>query len=97
MNISINIKSGTGGYYDYGGCDCCIKKIEDDNFPIPRIGERIEILEDNDDGIKDRKGDICQVYHEYHVVDVSYWIGQKSYGVTIYVIPIGRSLKEMRG
>ena len=93
MQISINIKSGTGGYYDYGGCDCCIKEIEDDNFPIPRIGETIEILEDNDEGFKYTNGGVCKVYHTYYVTSVNYWVGDKKYGVTVYVVPIGRSLK----
>lgn len=96
MNISINVKSGTGGYYDYEGCDCCIKEIKDDNFPIPRIGESIDILEDNDSGRKNGKGELFQEFHLYEVKDVRYWIGTTKYGVTVYVVPIGRNLKQMR-
>ena len=37
------------------------------------------------------KGDILKEYHEYLVSDVRYWIADNSYGVTIYVLPIGRN------
>ena len=37
----ILIKSGTGQYYDYGNCDCLIKKCETPF--LPRIGETIQI------------------------------------------------------
>lgn len=42
MNISVNIKSGTGGWVDYDGCDFCVIKITHENFPIPRVGEITE-------------------------------------------------------
>jgi len=93
MTISIYIKSGTGGYYDYGGCDWLIKEIQDDNFPIPRIGESIEILEDNDQKRTNNAGVILKEYHTYLVTDVRYWINDKSNGVSIYVIPVGRSVE----
>ena len=94
MNIAIKIKSGTGGYYDYSGCDWLKKEIEDDNFPIPRIGETIEILEDNDKKETNHLGTISKVYHEYLVTDVRYWIGENKQGVSIYVVPIGRSVTK---
>lgn len=83
MSILINIKSGTGGYYNYDGCDLCLREIKNKDFPIPRIGESIDILE-NDDNLKE--------YHQYLVSDVRYWIADNSYGVTIYVLPIGRNV-----
>lgn len=92
MNISINIKSGTGGYFDYDGCDLCLKEIENENFPIPRIGESIDILEDNDKKETNSKGNVFKVYHQYLVSDIHYWISDSSYGVTIYVLPIGRNV-----
>ena len=92
MIISINIKSGTGGYYDYDGCDLCLKKIENENFPIPRIGESIDILEDNDKKKTNSRGDVFKIYHQYLVSDIRYWISDNSYGVTIYVLPIGRNV-----
>lgn len=92
MIISINIKSGTGGYYDYDGCDLCLKKIENENFPIPRIGESIDILEDNDKKKTNSSGDIFKIYHQYLVNDIRYWISDNSYGATIYVLPIGRNV-----
>lgn len=83
MTISIHVKSGTGGYHDEDGCDLMIKEISnDDKFPIPRIGETLEILENS-------RGS----YHEYLVTDVRYWINESRYGVTVYVIPIGRGVK----
>lgn len=93
MTISINIKSGTGGHYDYDNCDLCIKEIKDNNYPIPRIGESIDIWEDNDEKRTNSKGVILKTYHQYLVSDVRYWIADEKYGVTVYVIPIGRSVK----
>lgn len=93
MNISINIKSGTGGYYDYDGCDLCIKKIKDDNFPIPRIGESMDILEKNDAERQNPNGKFFKEYHQYLVTDVRCLIDENSHGVTVYVVPIGRSVK----
>lgn len=93
MNISINIKSGTGGYYDYDSCDLCIKEIKDDNFPIPRIGESIDILEKNDAERKFQNGKFLKELHQYLVTDVHYWMNENNYGVTVYVVPIGRSVK----
>lgn len=92
MTISINVKSGTGGYYDYDGCDLRLKKMENSNFPIPRIGESIEIWEDDDKKRTNDKGIILKTYHQYLVSDVRYWIIDEKYGVTVYVIPIGRNL-----
>ena len=93
MVISINVKSGTGGYSDYDGCDLCIKEIESENFPIPRIGESLDIMEDNDRKRTNDKGKILQEFHTYLVTDVRYWLCDDDYGVTIYVIPIGRSVE----
>lgn len=93
MNMSIYVKSGTGGYSDDDGCDLLVKKIEDPNFPIPRIGESIDILEKTDSlDWKDANGDPFKEYHQYLVTNVRYWIGNDSFGVDIYVVPIGRSL-----
>ena len=92
MYISINIKSGTGGYYDYDGCDLCIKEIEYENFPIPRVGESIDILEDNDEKKTSSKGKVLKELHKYLVNDICYWIVDNDYGVTVYVVPIGRSV-----
>lgn len=92
MTISINVKSGTGGYYDYDGCDLRLKKMENSNFPIPRIGESIEIWKDDDKKRTNDKGIILKTYHQYLVSDVRYWIIDEKYGVTVYVIPIGRNL-----
>lgn len=94
MTISFYIKSGTGGYYDYGGCDLLIKEIQGDNFPIPRIRESIDILEDNDKKETNHLGVILKVYHQYLVTDVRYWIGENKYGVSVYVVPIGRSVGQ---
>ena len=80
MMISILVKSGTGGYYNEDGCDLEIQSISDNEFPIPRIGETLEILENG-------RG----TYHDYLVTDVRYWINETRYGVTVYAIPIGRS------
>lgn len=92
MNISICVKSGTGGYYDYDGCDLIIKEIDNAYFPIPRINETIEILENNYKGHTNSKGEILKEYHEYLVRDVRYLINNSYHSVKIYVIPIGRNI-----
>lgn len=92
MNISIYIKSGTGGYFDYDGCDLRVASIEKENFPIPRIGESIDVLEDDDKKRTNLKGEIIKKYHQYLVTDVHYWISDDNHGVAIYVVPIGRSV-----
>ena len=92
MNISICVKSGTGGYYDYDGCDLIIKEIDNSSFPIPRINETIEILENNDKGHTNSKGEILKEYHEYLVRDVRYWISDSCHSIKVYVVPIGRNI-----
>lgn len=94
MEISILVKSGTSGYFDYDGCNLLIKKIiETDNFPIPRIGEILKLLEDNDKGLKNIKGEIVKEYHSYLVKDIEYFITDNNqYIINIYVVSIGRSI-----
>ena len=92
MNISVEIKSGTGGYYDYDGCSMQVAKITQKDFPIPRVGETLSVLEDDDKKRTNVKGEVFKEYHDYLVTEVFYWIANNSYGVTIYVIPIGRSV-----
>lgn len=90
MDISIYVKSGTGGYNDYDDCDLLLKRLSTDIFPIPRIGESIDILEDNDEKKTNPDGAILQEFHEYLVTDVRYWINGDNGGVSVYVVPIGR-------
>ena len=93
-NISILVKSGTGGYYDYDNCDLRLKTIEYDDFTIPRIGETIRILEDNDSGrISEITKEPVQEMHKYLVRDIEHWIADENHGIDIYVVPIGRSVK----
>lgn len=93
MNIEILVKSGTGGYYDYDNCDKLIKEIDYENFPIPRIGEYLDIWEENDKKSKNGNGEIIKEYHEYLVTNIRYWLNDTKMGVFIYVIPIGRSVE----
>lgn len=94
MTISIYIKSGTGGYSDYDGCDRLVKEFKNSKFPIPRINESIEILEPNDAKRTNQNGEVLKEYHQYLVTDVRYWIiDEERNGVSIYVVPIGRSVK----
>lgn len=97
MIMSIYVKSGTGGHFDYDGCDLLVKEISTDAIPVPRIGESIDIWEDNDDKKTNEKGEILKEYHSYLVTDVHYWIqGDNcrahgdSGGASVYVVPIGR-------
>lgn len=94
MTISIYIKSGTGGYYDYDNCDRLVKEFKNSKFPIPRINESIDIFEPNDAKKTNQKGEVLKEYHQYLVTDVRYWIfNEERNGVSIYVVPIGRSVK----
>lgn len=91
MNISVNVQSGTGGYFDYDGCDLCVATITHENFPIPRTGEILSFLEDNDKKVANSSGVILKEYHQYLVTSILYWVNDNDYGVTIYVVPVGRS------
>ena len=98
MTIDVLIKSGTGGYYDYDGCSFRVLTIKDNEFPIPRIGETISIMENCDDGRKNQNNEILQEYHDYLITDVKYWFAwdkddKSKKGVEVYVVPIGRELK----
>lgn len=93
MTIEFYVKSGTGGYSDEGGCDASVLTIKNDKFPIPRVGESVEILEDNDKGRTNPSGTVFQEYHQYMVTDVRYWVSGERFGVNIYVVPIGRGLR----
>ena len=74
MIISIYIKSGTGGYSDIDDCDMLVKEFKNTSFPIPRIGESLEILEPNDAKRINKNGEVLKEYHQYLVTDVRYWI-----------------------
>lgn len=96
MMMSVYIKSGTGGYFDCDGCDLLVKEISTDVIPVPRIGETLDIREDNDDKKTNAQGEILKEYHSYLVTDVHYWVQPSCWtcgdsgGISIYVIPIGR-------
>ena len=94
MMMSVYVKSGTGGYSDYDGCDLLVKVIPTDTIPVPRIGESIDILEDNDDKKTNAKGEILKEYHSYLVTDVHYWVCDNSGGISVYVVPIGRRVQQ---
>ena len=79
----ILIKSGTGQYYDYGNCDCLIKKCETPF--LPRIGETIQI---NFNKINENTGKKCIQYYKFLVRDIQYWINEDKNGIYVYVIPI---------
>lgn len=91
MDISIYVKCGTGGYYEYDNIDLLVKKINNDKFPIPRVGESLDILEPCDSKRENCNGEILKEYHQYLVTDVRYWINGNDFGVQIYVLPIGRN------
>lgn len=97
MMISVYVKSGTGGYFDHDGCDLLVKEISTDVIPVPRIGESIDIWEDNDDKKTNSEGEILKEYHRYLITDVRYWVQGPncwargdSGGISVYVVPIGR-------
>lgn len=94
MNISIYIKSGTGRYSDINDCDMLIKEFKNTSFPIPRIGESLEILEPNDAKRINKNGKVLKEYHQYLITDIHYWIiDEEKNEVSIYVVPIGRSVE----
>lgn len=79
--ISINIKSGIGGYEDYDGCDLCVETVYLD--VVPRKDE-IFILQ--------KRGNT----HKFLISDVIYSYGWESKRTwyTLYVIPIdGKNYK----
>ena len=45
LEVSFLVKSGTCGWFDYDGCDLCLKSIkrENNDFAIPPIGSKIVI------------------------------------------------------
>lgn len=88
MELSINIKSGTGGYADYDGCDMIIKRITSANLYVPRIGETIKIFTD----CKTCADNLAPTVIEYKVIDVVYDIYSENCDVIVYVVPIGRSI-----
>lgn len=92
MDISIKVKSDTGNYYNSEGCDLLIAKfdVNPNNFFLPRIGETLDIYEDNDEDLQNEKGMILKESHEYLVRDIHYWFVNDSNGINIYVIPVGR-------
>lgn len=95
MTISICIKSGTGNYYDYDGCDMLLKELKNQNFHIPRIHETIEFWEPNDERIKNQQGKTLIESHEYLVTDVCYQIvDEENFSVRVYMVPIGRKTKK---
>ena len=76
----IFIKSGTGGYFDEGGCDESIAELETPF--LPRIGESISLEKRN------QENKLC--YQLYLVRDIKYWVQENNQknGIDIYVIPI---------
>lgn len=94
MIMEIYVKNGTGGYYDEGNCDMLVKKLSTDIRPIPRIGESIDILEDNDTKRTNSNGVILREYHQYLVTDVRYQIADDVIcsRISVYVVPIGRCI-----
>lgn len=94
MTVQIRVKSGTGEYYDECNCDFLVGEFKNPNFPIPRIGESIDILEPNDVGKTSKNGGVLKEYHQYLVTDVRYKVTNGDhFSVNVYVVPIGRSIK----
>ena len=93
MTIKFKVKSGTGGYFDYGACDLILFKAVLN--VVPRIGEKISLLENNDTEKTNSYGEILKELHEYLVTDVIYDLDEQydnGCEITVYVVPIGRSL-----
>ena len=81
MKISVNVKSGTGGWYDYEGCD---KNIIDLNTEfIPRVGDILDIAKE---GEKMMSYLVREVNIHYNIPKEN---GKWIYGefITVYVIP----------
>lgn len=87
FEITISIKSGSGGYHDEDGCDCLVSII---NMPVvPRIGETISILTDTQ-RINSDTGIPYAECKDYLVRDVVYSCVPKDTNtfITCYVVPI---------
>lgn len=81
MKFNVNIKSGTGGWADYDGCDKRVAQIESDSLPC--IGDILHIHREGD---SNREYLVTQVHRIYTIPKED---GQWRYGesVTVYVIP----------
>ena len=81
MKISVNIKSGTGGYLDYDGCDLLVEKLE--VAETPRVGDTITI---NKEGKTLASYLVRGVNRHYNIPKEN---GSWKYGehITVYVIP----------
>lgn len=87
MEISICVKSNTGGYYDYDDCNLLLKKLNSEQMPyLPRVGEHLNILEYVE------RNSPRKEYHDYLVTEICHDIGEEPVDVIIYVVPIGRAI-----
>lgn len=93
IRYTVSIKSGTGGWSDYDGCDYTFGEI---TTPcLPRIGETIMILRDSEE-INPTNKKPYQQYTRFLVRDIEHYYipadktrNQKSTsGITVYVVPI---------
>lgn len=85
MEICLNIKSGTGGWYSHDGCDMAVAEIETDH--IPRKDDIIEIHEEGKDQAFYLVTEIRRSY-SFKAKENSKWAGpDKTEFITVYVIP----------
>ena len=68
---SFLIKSGTCGWFDYDGCDMCLKKIkrDDNQFVIPPVGSKVVINTKGECANKYIVNDIEIFYGDYNDED----------------------------
>ena len=82
MKISLNIKSGTGGYFDVYECDKHIIDLEVSD--VPKSGEKINL---SFEGGELKSYMVIDVLRHFNIPKVDE--GKWNYGefVTVYVIP----------
>ena len=81
MKFSINIKSGTGGYYDSDNCDLHVIDLESDSIP-----QQNEVINISKEGELIERYLVRSVERHYNIPKED---GNWQYGefITIYVIP----------
>lgn len=83
---NINVKEGTGGYFDYDNCDFTFGEY---TTPfLPRIGETIQLARQSKK-VNPVTGKPFLQYIDLLVRDVNYYIiNNDKNGITLYVTPI---------
>jgi hypothetical protein len=83
MKFEVNIKSGTGGWYDVDGCDMSVASLESES--IPSINDVLAI---NREGENLERYLVRNIERHYNIPkeENSKWVLYDEF-ITVYVIP----------